>query len=98
MNVSGGQFSRVFCAKLARTETFLSKPSVFPKEIWCILFLKGTKVNHKNLFRYAVFTEKVLVGVRKRRNAGNEKNDLISDLNQSNIRHSTPPTPKCNPV
>lgn len=58
MNVSGGQFSRVFCAKLTQTETFLSKPSVFPKEIWYILCLKGTKVNHENLSFDKQFSQK----------------------------------------
>lgn len=49
MNVSGGQFSRVFCAKLAWTETFLSKPSVFPKEIWYILLKRNKSQSQKSV-------------------------------------------------
>jgi hypothetical protein len=85
-----GRSAGFFVAQLACSHPFLVdiliKPSRFPKEIWHVLFLKGNKqtkkksiTKKKSQFWQAVFTEKVFVGIEKGRNAGKEKNVLISD-------------------
>lgn len=94
MNASGGEVSWGFCGKtgMGRFSGGLSgQTSLFPKEIWCILlfffFLRKQKLITKISVLIGSFHRKVLVGVGKGRNAGKEKNALISDLNDSNIRH-----------